>query len=1474
MSAVLQSRTYPAAMDQKLRHLRRRQSALAAVRAFLLGGGALLAGMFVALTLDWYFMLFSSTLRVVLTAAAVGASGATFLIAAVGPLRAWRGLRRSAGEVDQATPQLEERWTTVANFVEANHRPASPIGKAMLQQVTSEAVAMGRLVEPARIATLQHLQRASIWCATTATFVVVFLAVDWQHHRILLQRFWSPWTDITATQLECVSGDLVVPRGEPVELVVHMSGVPRGKATIVLARDGAATEAVALTPLDDQPEQFKYFVASLESSIAYRFQAGDGRTKWHSVTAIDRPALAQVKMTLAAPEYVDREVYEKNYLPAHVQAIQGSHLRLEMKPEAELRTFRLRLSREDGAASGDESQATQVQEVLLTADGDGWYRFEAFLQEDVSITPELLSPHGLTNVDVRTCSIRVLPDRAPIARVISPTEELAVGPDEVVEVRFEAHDDHGIAKAELVVYQESSVEGEPPTILSVEEIPLGDQRNSPHVVATAELDLSKYELGDGTSLSYAVRVTDNRMALQEQPPAETQEMSGNLSASDSKSAADTQAQAADPLAPDTAAVASAEAPIKTNPTREGEAGANEPAKSNIASAPLQTPRDTEALPQAETSPDATEPAAGNKVAEVPDNALPTKDAEVANAAAAGKASHGQAENDANLQELPMSGEVEKQLANASPPASTTSAAAIGGDPRPDPELPGDSQSLPSGDMTSANRQPPMTDDTRRQFAESNRLRLKIEDKTISAAEPSANRVTVQMQVRQRLEEIDRELQPAEEVLSSLVSSVSQSGIADPQIQELHGVDQRLAKVDQIIANLRNESKETPYAFVGLHMVEVGTAHITPARDHVFALIRQPDVDTHGNSAEALHRVNRARELLAELLVRFERVLRDERLAEAIEETAKFYEVYVENLHRFLRAQSKPNPNPLQRKLAIVEVDQEYLDRLREVTQMRRDLMAEFARMLGDDPRLLSKYMDLIKRRQTSLRDRLTELHERQGVIATELSGWLQVDEAQRQDIWMLAAEIRLQDVASLAQEASRLEDRMKSQFPLALDPEARDSAAVLNAARQLAIHARTGAAKARRLLRDPLAEGIDLAADINEMSFWLAELDAALEQLAFNNGDEATADYTDKRLAEGRTLFESIVSWTELAEHLPEHRFPGLAKVDQEQLAFRTELLRIDMAGIDQQLATQFREGVPESVTVLATELKQLMEVITFNQAAAAFELEAERLSEAESQQALALAGFERAETLFDQIRRTVIEELDQVDPEDPNIADLVDPTLDQLLERLEREPDLNALLGLPNRPRNLRVISDFFVTEEGDTPVPTALEEAAEQARQRARKEEAEARRLPKETGEEDDLTEEQWREIANAEEAEQRLQEKIEELKRRAADPQTDPEEAAKLTQMAEQLAQMQQQLAGRQIDKQQWEEMIRSDQMQAVLRAAARGEPLPDSQWNRLMSSLDEGLWQVRRRTPPEEYRQAIEQYQERIRKLITLESTDAQ
>jgi hypothetical protein len=453
-----------------------------------------------------------------------------------------------------------------------------------------------------------------------------------------------------------------------------------------------------------------------------------------------------------------------------------------------------------------------------------------------------------------------------------------------------------------------------------------------------------------------------------------------------------------------------------------------------------------------------------------------------------------------------------------------------------------------------------------------------------------------------------------------------------------------------------------------------------------------------------------------------------------------------------------------------------------------------------------------------------------------------------------------------------LAERTTSQLPLGIDSGQKIAAAVVEAGKQVAVRARSAAAKARRLLQDPFDESIDVAADIEAMSLLVVELDAAFERLSFEKPEEEIVDYCDKRLAESRAFAERIAGWGETAAHLQSRRFHGLAEVDQHQLALRTELLRLDIEAIDQQLATEFREGVPEPVTRLAGELKQLMESITFNQQAATFELQAQQLAAAETQQRLALDNFKRAEELFDQIRRQVIKEADKINPDNPNIADLVDPTLDQLLERLEREPNLNALLGIPNRPRNLRVMSDFFASADGDVPVPSALEQAAQQAHQRAKQEQADARRMRQESEPEADKSEQEWREIASAEQAQEKLEAKIQELQRQANDAATDPDQAARLRQLAEQLENMRQQLGSRQIDNQQWREMVRSDQMKAIMKAAAKGEPLPDTQWNRILSTLDDGLWQVRRRTPPEEYRQAIEQYQERIRKLLSVETTD--
>ncbi len=290
-----------------------------------------------------------------------------------------------------------------------------------------------------------------------------------------------------------------------------------------------------------------------------------------------------------------------------------------------------------------------------------------------------------------------------------------------------------------------------------------------------------------------------------------------------------------------------------------------------------------------------------------------------------------------------------------------------------------------------------------------------------------------------------------------------------------------------------------------------------------------------------------------------------------------------------------------------------------------------------------------------------------------------------------------------------------------------------------------------------------------------------------------------------------------------------------------------------------------------------VMEAITFNQAAATFELNNERLEEAEAQQTLAVEGFARAEELFDKMRRTTAEILDEVEVDNPNIADLQDPTLDEFLEQLEREPNLNQLLGIPNRPSNLRVIRDWMLWQSqggsgGDGPGQAAAANAMKRAKMiaKGRKDKEQKRRRGSNDGE---LTEEEMKKFANAEDMEKEMEQMLRAIQKKMEDPATEKGQRKELQKKAEMLAQMLDESRGGGLNRERWEKLANADEMKAMMEALAKGEPIPDSQWNRLLSTLDTGLWQVRGRTPPEDYRKPIEQYQDLIRRLLNSESIDA-
>ena len=750
-----------------------------------------------------------------------------------------------------------------------------------------------------------------------------------------------------------------------------------------------------------------------------------------------------------------------------------------------------------------------------------------------------------------------------------------------------------------------------------------------------------------------------------------------------------------------------------------------------------------------------------------------------------------------------------------------------------------------------------------QGTETKRLRLRITDKLVSISrDTTRKRRGDSINYRGRIVKVDELLQESEAALQTLAERT----VADAdRPEQFKNLDAQLGEVEASIAELRKDTKDNHYSFVGLQVVDIGRMHVTPARDKAFAAIRQPLDQSVVSSQDALQHVVRARGILASFMKRYDDVEQDEKLAKGLAESIKMYEVYVESSQRLMR-EARQNANPLERKMEIIEVDQEYLDRYAEVQTLRREMLNEFARLLGDDPRLLSRYMDILKRRRASMREQLGELQARQDEMSKEVSGWLQVDESQRPDLWKLIAEMRLQMTEELNKQAAEFAERTEKQLPLKIEATEGTAAIVLQSVRQLAILTNTIALESKRQF-----ESNDFSKMISNARILvdrISELDATLEQLHFENErEEEITTYVTGRVLENRTVADLARAWLQIASDISQQRYSSLAELDQNKLAISTELLRVEMLSIKSELESEFRriaqDSVPSEIASFVNELHATMENITYNQAAATFAMSNNQMEMAEAQQTKAMDGFEQATKLLDRIRRDVATALDSYKKDNPNIADLRDPTLDEFLARLEREPDIQAQLGLPERPRNVRVIAETmaFQTGGGDF-VGNSVKAAKQRALDAMKRKSSE-----EETKESDrEMTPEEKEALAQAKSMQETLEKTLTKLQEQSEDPERSTEERNRFAEAAENMRRMLEQLQQGEIPDDTWEKLAQSEQARAMLEAIAKGEKIPDEQWNKLLSTLDEGLWQVRGRTPPEGYRKSIQQYQDRIRQVM--------
>src|SRR5258708_3457802 len=96
----------------------------------------------------------------------------------------------------------------------------------------------------------------------------------------------------------------------PTALSMLRQVVSAAVATLQIIRPDAAQEELKQEDLKipSQADRPAAFVQRLhaEESFQYRVRAGDGQTKWHSVTVVEFPALADVRFTIVPPAYLNR----------------------------------------------------------------------------------------------------------------------------------------------------------------------------------------------------------------------------------------------------------------------------------------------------------------------------------------------------------------------------------------------------------------------------------------------------------------------------------------------------------------------------------------------------------------------------------------------------------------------------------------------------------------------------------------------------------------------------------------------------------------------------------------------------------------------------------------------------------------------------------------------------------------------------------------------------------------------------------------------------------------------------------------------------------------------------------------------------------------------------------------------------------------------------------------------------------------
>lgn len=377
---------------------------------------------------------------------------------------AWRHLReareddQAARLIESAAPHLREKLLAAVELARSPGSDSEEFRALLQDHVANE-------VEKLDLAQALPARSLKPWALATAGGLLLCGGLGFVpslHVPGFMARAALPFLNLarpSSVKIQVVApspANTLVPVASEQEIAVEIEGETPSEVILETKTSGGSARKFEMSKVF--AGRYEVTVPVGQDDLSYRVRAADGLSSWYTLEARPRPRVVEFVKTVIPPAYTGQPETQVTEEHGDIEALEGSTIRLALKPNQPLQEASLQLNPEHADRPAPVPAA-------LKADGALGVEFVVKPELEAWRVDLVAKETGFNNEESSPARITCIPDLPPVAQLMEPQQPLELIADETVRVEGLAGDDVGLASIKLAhaingaAWQEKEVAG-------------------------------------------------------------------------------------------------------------------------------------------------------------------------------------------------------------------------------------------------------------------------------------------------------------------------------------------------------------------------------------------------------------------------------------------------------------------------------------------------------------------------------------------------------------------------------------------------------------------------------------------------------------------------------------------------------------------------------------------------------------------------------------------------------------------------------------------------------------------------------------------------------------------------------------------------------------------------------------------------------------------------------------------------------